>query len=109
LLDDPEQRIQTSVMFALTSGGFTSALPKLEQQVAKIRGRARQMLVAQIEAMKNKKKDPVIATDTSAKEAGDLERQAADLELQAKELRNRAEALKLKAERSKLSTSKPSP
>jgi aminopeptidase N len=109
LIDDPEQRVQTSAMFALTSGGFTSALPELERQVAKVRGRARQMLVTQIDELKNKKKGPVIATDTSAKEAGDLERQAADLELQAKELRNRAEALKLKAERSRLSTSRPSP
>jgi aminopeptidase N len=107
LVDDPVSNVQRSAIFALASGGFTSALPKLEQQLPKVRGRAKQMLEAQIERLKDSKKAPAIAPDSTAKEAADLERQAADLELQVKELRNKAEALKLKAERAKLGTPKP--
>jgi aminopeptidase N len=107
LADDPIPNVQRSVLFALGSGGFVSALPKLEAQLPKARGRMKQMLEAQIEQLKNSKKAPVVAPDSTAKETADLERQAADLELQAKELRNKAEALKLKAERAKLATSKP--
>ena len=107
MVDDPIANVQRSAMFALLNGGFTSALPKLEQQLPKVRGRAKQMLEAQIEGLKNSKKAPVVAPDSTAKEAADLERQAADLELQVKELRNKAEALKLKAERARLGASKP--
>ena len=107
LVEDPLPAVRNGAMFALTSGGFTSALPKLEQQLPKVQGRARQMLESRIEGLKNSKKPPAIATEPGVKETADLERQAADLELQAKELRNRAEALKLKAERAKLATPKP--
>jgi len=107
LVDDPVPNVQRSVLFALANGGFTSALPKLEEQLPKVHGPARQMLEVQIERLKNSKKPPVVAADPGLKETADLERQAADLELQAKELRNRAEALKLKAERAKLATAKP--
>jgi aminopeptidase N len=107
LVDDALPNIRNTAMFALTSGGFTSALPKLEQQLPKVQGRVRQMLEGQIENLKNSKKPTVTAPDPGLKETADLERQAADLELQAKELRNRVEALKLKAERAKLATPKP--
>ncbi len=107
LVDDPVPNVQRSVLFALANGGFTSALPKLEEQLPKVHGPARQLLEVQIERLKNSKKPPVVAADPGLKESADLERQAADLELQAKELRNRAEALKLKAERAKLATGKP--
>jgi aminopeptidase N len=107
LVDDPVQRIRTSAMFAVTSGGFTAAVPALERQLPKINGPMRQLLKAQIENLKNGTKTDKVASDSRANDPADLERQAADLELQAKELRNRAEALKLKAERAKLATSKP--
>ena len=95
-----------SALFAITSGGFTSAVPTLERQLPKINGPMRQFLQAQIQNLKNGTKTAVIATDSHANESAELERQAADLELQAKELRNRSEALKLKAEREKLSRMK---
>ncbi|HEX3447001.1 MAG TPA: hypothetical protein VHS97_02040, partial [Isosphaeraceae bacterium] len=107
LVDDPVQSVRTSAMFAVTSGGFTAAVPALERQLPKINGPMRQLLKAQIENLKNGTKTDKVASDSRANEPADLERQAADLELQAKELRNRAEALKLKAERAKLATSKP--
>jgi aminopeptidase N len=107
LVDDPIPNVRNGAMFALSSGGFTSALPKLEQELPKVRGRARQMLESQIEGLKNSKKPPAIATDSGVKEIADLERQAADLELQVRELRNRAEALKIKAERAKLAMPRP--
>ena len=108
LIEDPNPRIQNTAMFAAVGGGFTAALPKLEQQLTKVTGRPRQMLEGQIAQLKNAKKPntPAPPADTSAKEAGDLERQALDLELQAKELRNKAEALKLKAERAKIAPTK---
>ena len=107
LVDDPVQNVRVSAMFAVTSGGVTSAVPALERQLHKINGPMRQFLQAQIENLKNGTNAAVGATDPHAHEPADLERQAADLELQAKELRNRAEALKLKAERAKLSMFKP--
>ena len=106
LVDDPLPTVQRSAMLSLAAGGFTAALPKLEQQLPKVTGRPRQALEAQIEQLK-KAKTPPVATDSAAKEAADLERQAAELELQAKELRNRAEALKLKAKRAKPRSPKP--
>ncbi len=107
LVDDPIANVQRTAMFALANGGFASALPKLEQQLAKIQGPAKQMLQAQIDRLKATKKPAIAPPDPTLKETADLERQAADLELQAKELRNKAEALKLKAERAKLATPKP--
>ena len=107
MVDDPIASVQRNVLSALAGGGFTSALPKLEAQLPKVRGRMKQMLEGQIEQMKANKKPTVAASDSTAKETADLERQAADLELQAKELRNRAEGLKLKAERARLATPKP--
>jgi len=98
LLDDPSKSMRTGAASALISGGFTSALPKLEQRLATAQGPARRRFESGLEELKKRKKD---AADTSVKEAGDLERQAADLELQAKDLRNRAEAIKIKVERSK--------
>ena len=38
LVDDPVQSVRTSAMFAVTSGGFTSAVPALERQLPKING-----------------------------------------------------------------------
>ena len=107
LVDDPHPNVRNNAMFNLLSGGFTSALPKIEQQLPKVQGRMRQAIEAQIEGLKNSKKPSTPGPDPSVKEAADLERQALDLELQVKELRNRAEALKLKAERAKLATPKP--
>jgi aminopeptidase N len=107
LVDDPQPNVRNNAMFNILSGGFTSALPKIEQQLPKVQGRMRQALEAQIEGLKNSKKPPTPGPDPSVKEAADLERQALDLELQVKELRNRAEALKLKAERAKLAAPKP--
>jgi hypothetical protein len=107
LVDDPVQSVRTSAMFAVTSGGFTAAVPALERQLPKINGPMRQLLKAQIQNLKNGTKTDMVASGSRANEPADLEHQAADLELQAKELRNRAEALKLKAERAKLATSKP--
>ena len=105
LLDDPSSRIRNAAGSALASGGFTAALPKLEQLVAKLTGRARQQLEPQVEQLKRKKEPATTTTsaaaDASTKEAADLDRQAADLELQAKDLRNRAEAARIKAERAK--------
>jgi aminopeptidase N len=106
LVDDPVENVRRGAMFALASGGFASALPKLEEQLPKVQGPARERLQAQVEQLKNGKKPPV-AADSTAKETADLERQAAELELQAKELRNKAEALKLKAERARLATARP--
>ena len=112
LVDDPTSTVRNAAMFAVASGGFTSALPRLEQQLPKVRGPARQRLASQIEGLKAGKKPAATAaaaSDLGAKEAADLERQAADLELQAREIRNRAEALKLKAERARLAApAKPS-
>ncbi len=106
LLDDPSRMVRSISASSLASGGFTSALPKLEQVLAKAEGPSRRMIASQIEALKKKKADPAVDADAGAKEAGDLERQAADLEIQAKELRNRAEALKIKAEKARLSATK---
>jgi aminopeptidase N len=106
LIEDPIPDVRNSAMFALTSGGFSSALPKLEQQLPKVMGPIRQMLESRIEALKNAKKPPTTTVDSSAKDSADLELRAADLELQAKELRNQAEAIKLKAERAKLTPPK---
>ncbi len=108
LAEDPVQNVRISALFAITSGGFASAVPTLERQLPKINGPMRQILEAQIQNLKNGTKAAVIATDSHANESAELERQAADLELQAKELRNRSEALKLKAERAKLSKIKAS-
>ncbi len=101
LLDDPSKNMQTAAASALISGGYTSALPKLEQRLATARGPARRRLEPRLEELKKQAKASAIAAEASTKEAGDLERQAADLELQAKDLRNKAEAIKIKAERSK--------
>ena len=107
LLDDPSPRIQNAASNALATGGFTAALPRLEQQLAKLTGRARQQLEPRIEELKQKQA-AATPSDTSAKEAGDLERQASDFDLQAKELRNRAEAIRIKAEKARQATPKPS-
>ena len=107
LLDDSSREVQRNALSGLVSGGFTSALPKLEQRLAKARGRTRQALETRLEELKNQKKGSVVTVETNVKEAGDLERQALDLELQAKDLRNRAEALKIKAERAKQASPKP--
>jgi aminopeptidase N len=107
LIDDPMPNVRRTAMFAVVNGGFTSALPKLEEQVKKVEGPARAMLQGQIDRLKADKKPAAPPVDNSAREAADLERQAADLDLQAKELRNRAEGLKLKAERTKLAAPKP--
>jgi aminopeptidase N len=104
LLDDPIVSVRNRAMFAVTSAGLVSALPKLEQQLPKVRGRTRQMLETQINSLKDARKPAATATDATIREAADLERRAADLELQAKELRNRAEALKLKDQRAKIAT-----
>ncbi len=102
LLDDPATQIQTATGFAIASAGITSALPKLEQQLTKLSGRAKERLAPQVEALKKKAEPATPATDTaSLKEATDLERQATELDLQARELRNKAEALKIKADKAK--------
>jgi aminopeptidase N len=110
LLDDPAPDIQVMTANSIIAGGFTEALPKLEQLVATIHGPTGPFLVAGIEQLKNKPKD-VGATEPTAgsNEASDLERQAAELELQARELRNRAEALKIKAEKAKQANAKAKP
>ena len=109
LLDDPAPRVRNIAANAVAAGGFTSALPKLEQQLARLTGRARQQLEPRIEELKKKTAPTAAPSDASLKEATDLDHQAATLDLQAKELRNRAEALRIKAEKAKQAAPTPAP
>lgn len=108
LLDDPSPRVRGAAGSALAAGGFAAALPKLEQQVAKLTGRARQQLEPLVAELKRKGEPAAPAPEAAGlKEAADLDRQAKDLDLQAKDLRNRAEGLRIKAERAKQAAPKP--
>jgi aminopeptidase N len=106
LLDDASSRMRSMAAFVIASGGFSSALPRLQQMLAQTDRPFRRMIASGIDELKQKKERSANEADAGAKEAADLERQAADLEIQAKELRNRSEALKIKAEKAKLSASK---
>lgn len=106
LLDDPAEEVQYLAANSLVSGGFTAALPRLEQLLARTPGPSRPALEARVNELKSKGKVSPFEPDVSTKEASDLERQAASLELQARDLRNKAEAIKIKAEKAKQATSK---
>ncbi len=104
-LDDPSRGLRTSAAMALADAGVASALPELEQRLAKSKDLSRMALERAVRMLKEKLKKP--EGKPEGPDALALERQAADLELQAKELRNQAEAIKLKAERARLEADKP--